>query len=199
MPRTKGYIRSEALEKARDAFWQHGYDALGVRAIERSTNLNRFAIQTEFGGKEGLFLEALDNYTEEAIRTILDPISEGGIDSLTQFFVEAVTVRDNDPRDFGCLMVNTAIENASLQNAELKKRTDDHYAGMLKAFSSALKKARDIGELHDDIDLEEAASFLLGLAMGMQVYNRMNGSVAAARHQASMAVKILESWKKPAV
>ncbi len=194
MARSKSYVRSEALEKARDAFWRHGYDALGVRAIEQCADLNRFAIQTEFGGKEGLFLEALDKYAEESVQVFIDPIKEGSLDAIRQFFIDATSPRENDQRDFGCLMVNTVVENASLGNAGFRKRTDAHYGKMLAAFGSALKNTRKQGGLRDDVDIEEAASFLLGLAMGMQVYNRMNGSAAAARHQSSMAVKILDSW-----
>jgi len=195
MARSKSYVRSEALEKARDAFWRHGYEALGVRAIEQHAGLNRFAIQTEFGGKEGLFLEALDNYAEESVRIFIDPIKEGGLDEIRQVFIDATIARNDDPRAFGCLMVNTVIENASLGNADIKKRIDDHYSRVLAAFRSALQNASDTGDLREDVDMEEAASFLLGLAMGMQVYNRMKGSVVAARLQASLTVKIIESWR----
>jgi len=196
MPRPKSYIRSEAVEKARDAFWQHGYNALGVRAIEENTGINRFTIQTEFGGKQGLFLEALDNYVELSLVTIITPLSQGGLNAIRHFFSSLVTPQNHDTRDFGCLMVNTVVENASLGNAELKKRTDAHYQRMLNALESALQVARQQGEVDADFDVEQSASLLLALAMGMQVYNRMNGSVSAAAHQANAALKIIDTWQR---
>jgi len=196
MPRPKNYDRSTALEKARDAFWQYGYDALGVRAIEQLTGLNRFAIQTDFGGKQGLFLEALEHYAQAAITHIIEPIRAGGLSEIKHFFTKIATLQKQDPRVFGCLMVNTVIENAAHNHLELKKRTDAHYARMLDAFKSALGNARDAGDIAEDFDTEEAASFLLSLAMGMQVHIRMTGSVTSVRHQAHMAVKTIDSWQK---
>ncbi len=195
MPRAKTYDRSTALEKARDAFWQYGYDALGVRTIEELTGLNRFAIQTDFGGKEGLFIEALELYAETMIEQIIIPMSAGGLTEIKQFFTDAIALHDNDPRIYGCLMVNTVVENAAHNHLELKKRTDAHYARLLDAFCSALSNARNAGEIADDFDIEEAASFLLGLAMGIQVYIRMTGSVSTAQHQVAMALKTIETWQ----
>lgn len=195
MPRPKNYDRPTALAKARDAFWQYGYDALGVRAIEELTGLNRFAIQTDFGGKEGLFLEALSLYGDEAIEHIMEPMRAGGLSAIKQFFIDATTMHKNDPRIFGCLMVNTVIENASHNREKLKKQTDSHYAGMLNAFRAALSNARDAGDIAEDFDIEEAAPFLLSLAMGIQVYIRMTGSLSSARHQANMALKTIDTWQ----
>ena len=195
MPRAKTYDRATALEKARDAFWQYGYDALGVRAIEELTGLNRFAIQTEFGGKEGLFLEALEIYAQAAIEQIITPISAGGLPEIKQFFSNAIGFQKNDPRIFGCLMVNTVVENAAHNHIELKRRTDAHYARMLNAFYSALGNARDRGEISADFNIAEAASFLLGLAMGIQVYIRMTGTLSTARQQTNMALKTIDSWQ----
>jgi len=195
MPRAKTYDRVTALEKARDAFWQYGYDALGVRAIEELTGLNRFAIQTEFGGKEGLFLEALEGYGDMMIEQIITPISAGGLAAIKQFFMDATIFQENDPRLFGCLMVNTVVENAARNNTELKKRTDAHYARMLAAFKSALNNARKRGEISAGFDIAEAAAFLLGVAMGIQVYIRMTGSLSTARQQVSMVVKTIDSWQ----
>ena len=53
MPRSKGYDRAQAVERACEAFWEFGYQALGLREIESRTGLNRFAIHTEFGRQGG--------------------------------------------------------------------------------------------------------------------------------------------------
>lgn len=195
MPRAKTYDRATALEKARDAFWQYGYDALGVRAIEDLTGLNRFAIQTEFGGKEGLFLEALEDYADMMIEQIITPMSAGGLAAIKDFFMEATIFQQNDPRLFGCLMVNTVIENAARNNTELKKRTDAHYARMLAALEAALNTARKSGDIAEDFDIAEAAAFLLGVAMGIQVCIRMTGALSTARQQVNMVVKTIDSWQ----
>ena len=55
MPRERKLTIEEAIEKSMFAFWEHGF-GLGVRNLEQITGINRFMLQTELGGKEGLFL-----------------------------------------------------------------------------------------------------------------------------------------------
>ena len=61
MPRKRKLSIEEAIEKSMFAFWQYGF-GLGVRSLEEKTGINRFMLQTELGGKEGLFIKALDAY-----------------------------------------------------------------------------------------------------------------------------------------
>ena len=74
MARAKSYDREVAVEAAMLAFWRKGYGALGVREIESETSINRFALQTDFGGKQGLFLEALQKYLAISDETALKPL-----------------------------------------------------------------------------------------------------------------------------
>lgn len=41
--------------------------ALGIREIEETIGLGRFAIRTEFSDEEGLFIKALKDYRERGI------------------------------------------------------------------------------------------------------------------------------------
>lgn len=195
MARPKKYDRDQALEKAKDIFWKKGYDALGVRAIEECTGLNRFAIQTDFGGKEGLFLEALEKYAQDSSTLIIDPIKNGSIQEIIDFFEALSTPEENDQRVYGCLMVNTVVENAGETSAAIKEKTDAHYDRLLEALTSALKNAKSKKEIKQDINENEAALFLLNIAMGMQVYVRMKSDITQGRQQANMVINILKSWK----
>ncbi len=195
MARPKKYDRDQALEKARDIFWKNGYDALGVRAIEECTGLNRFAIQTDFGGKEGLFLEVLEKYAQDSKTQIIDPIGQGSIQDIIDFFKALSTPEENDPRIYGCLIVNTVVENANQTSVAIKEKTDAHYERLLNALTSALKNAKANNEIKQDINENEAALFLLNTAMGMQVYVRMKSDIAEGQHQTNMVINILESWR----
>ena len=142
-----------------------------------------------------MFLEALENYAHLSLETIIKPIGDGDLAAIKRFFDEMTTPRANDLRVYGCLMVNTVVENATHQRAALKKRTDKHYKKMQDAFETALGNAKDQGALSADFDVEAAASYLLALAMGIQVHIRMTGSVSAARQQSKMALNVLDCWR----
>ena len=82
MGRAKKVDRELARKSALSAFWVHGYNSLGVRKLEELTGINRFALQTEFGGKAGLFGEILDAYTAEWDNNYLEPVRNGNLDDL---------------------------------------------------------------------------------------------------------------------
>ena len=195
MPRKKKYDRDDSVLKACNAFWQHGYDALGVRALEELTGLNRFAIQTEFGGKEGLFLEVLDKYTQETETHFLQPLREGGLDQIENLYNQLITLLPNTAQAFGCLMVNTVVENAVLARTAIKERTDRHFKQMEGAISSALFRAKTNGQIASSFDIDEAVVFLVGSTMGVQVMIRREGSIEAAKPYVEMLIKTINSWR----
>ena len=195
MPRPKNYDRDDAVRKACNAFWQHGYDALGVRTLEELTGLNRFAIQTEFGGKEGLFLETLDKYTQETETHLLQPLHEGGLDQIDNLFNQLITLSPNTAQAYGCLMVNTVVENAVLVRTAIKDRTDRHFKQLEDAFRSALSRAKTKNQVASNFDIDEAVIFLVGSTMGVQVMIRREGSIGAAKPYVEMLIKTINSWR----
>lgn len=194
MARQKSYDRDEAVENAMLTFWEKGYSNVGVRQLEKETSINRFALQTEFGGKEGLFLEALNKYLEMSDETALKPLKDGGLGALKDFFEVLTTGYENDPRDAGCLMVNTVIENAELGIDSVRQITSTHYDNMQKMFVLALEIARERKEISLDFDIDAAARYLLTFAMGIEVYVRMHLDVNAARKQADFLINEINNW-----
>lgn len=195
MPRPKNYDRDDAVLKACNAFWQHGYDALGVRALEDLTGLNRFAIQTEFGGKEGLFLEALDKYTQETETHLLQPLREGDLNQIENLYNQLVTFSPEPAQAFGCLMVNTIVENAVPARTAIKDRTDRHFKQLEDTMRSALSRAKTNGQIASNFDIDEAVVFLVGSTMGVQVMIRKAGSIKAAKPYVEMLIKTIKSWR----
>lgn len=195
MARTKSYDRDEALQKAVLAFWEHGYGSLGVRSIEQITGLNRFAIQTDFGGKEGLFREALDRYIELTAEFLARPLMEGGLDALEAFFESLVSPEGMKGREYGCLALNTLIETASQDFPGIEDQVDRQYKIMSEAFETVLTNARDRGELRETVRIEDAVPFLQAVGMGMQATIRKTGDVSTAEGQARMAIDTVRSWR----
>jgi TetR/AcrR family transcriptional regulator, transcriptional repressor for nem operon len=195
MPRPKSYNRHDAVLKACNAFRQHGYEALGVRALEELTGLNRFALHTEFGGKKGLFLEALDRYSQEAEAQLLDPLGEGNLDQIENLYRQFVTPSSEPAQAFGCLMVNTVVENAVPGCTAIRERTDRHFALFENAIRSALDHAKSEGQIDAAFQIEAAVAFLLGSTMGVQVLIRRAGNIEAAKPYVEMLIKTIRSWR----
>ena len=77
MGRKRKVDRDTARQSALSAFWVNGYSGLGVRQLEELTGINRFAVQTEFGGKDGLFLDIASLYCSVWIRTDGEKLRKG--------------------------------------------------------------------------------------------------------------------------
>jgi len=196
MPRPETHARTDAVEKAQAAFRAQGYERLGVRELGELTGVNRFALQTKFGGKQGLFIEVLQDYAEQSRQQLLVPLAAGGLDAIAGFFTEMTTPLPDDPRNNGCLMVNTVVENAGLKSPEIQAETDRHYKAMLDTFGQALQNARERGELDAGFNIVNGAAFLLTFAMGIQIYVRMKGQVSAAQPQTKVVLDTINSWRR---
>lgn len=170
------------------AFWQHGYQALGVRELEKLTGLNQFAIRSEFGGKEGLYLEALQFYSDAAIDQAMAPMKTGGIPSIIAFFEGLVAKGSPTSSDFGCLIVNTGIENTRVQSDRLAKAAEAYWSALEGHFREAL---RNSPLPKHSADPGEYAKALVSAVMGIHAQNRTLASHKAGRPLVDLICKQL--------
>jgi len=181
MPRPKNYNPDEVVERVVHAFWQHGYQALGLRELERLTGLNQFAIRTEFGGKEGLYLKALEFYSDQAVKHAMAPMSDGGLPELIAFLKSLVTAGSMTSSPHGCLIVNTGIENARLGSARLDAAAKNYWAALEASFAACLERAVADGRLPPETDPRATAKGLVSAVMGVHAQNRLAGANDAGR------------------
>jgi len=189
MPRPKSYDPEEVVVQACKAFWKHGYGALGVRALEQQTGLNKFAIRTEFGGKEGLYRAALDFYHDAVRKTAFVPLRTGGLDQIAAFFEGLVTDGCVNCSAWGCLMVNTGIENAKINSTALRKAADAYWADLGAHFEMALR------DQPAGFDKAEAARGLVSAVIGIQTTHRITGTHDAGKPLVQMVLQLLKAWR----
>ena len=60
--RPKGFIPEEALDRAVEMFWEHGYEGVDVDRIARAVNVTKPALYRAFGDKSTLLLRAVERY-----------------------------------------------------------------------------------------------------------------------------------------
>ncbi|MEO1789152.1 MAG: TetR/AcrR family transcriptional regulator [Pseudomonadota bacterium] len=181
MPRPKSYDRQDAVEKACVAFWEHGFQALGVRELERLTGINQFAIRSEFGGKEGLYLEALNFYGHAAITTEMAALKDGGISEIITFLRNLVTPGAMTSSDYGCLMVNTGIENARVKSDALAVAVQSYWGTLESHFFQALENERLRQGVKATFAPAKLAPALVSAVMGVHAQNRAQQDQTAGR------------------
>ena len=195
MARQKSYIREKAIEQACYAFWRYGYKALSIRAIEETVGLGRFAIRTEFNGKKGLFIEALKDYRERGKKFIIGPIDAGdSIETLRDLLTSAATPYEGGNGQFGCLFVNTMVENAALRIPEAKALTDGHFNDVRAATMRLIERSKAKGEVRDDVGAKLAGDFVAGALMTIGLISRDAGDVTAAKGYVAISNATIASW-----
>lgn len=198
MARPKSYNKEEVVERVVHAFWQHGYQALGLRELERLTRLNQFAIRTEFGGKEGLYLEALDVYSASAIDHAMQPMKDGTLQNIVDFLEALVTDGSMTSSKHGCLVVNTGIENARVGSPRLDEAVRRYWQALENCFLTCLENAAAEGRIEPSTDCASLAKGLVSGVMGVHVQNRLDGSNKGGRFLVGVLCDQLRAMERSA-
>ncbi|MDJ0977168.1 MAG: TetR/AcrR family transcriptional regulator [Erythrobacter sp.] len=198
MPRAKSFEREEAIELAKKVFWKHGYNTLGIRGIEQKTGLGRFAINNQFGGKEGLLLGALEQYLADGDGYILEPLREGqDLSAVEAVIMSLVEEADDSYLPYGCLVLNTVIENSSRPSEKVKERTDEFYAELRSTLRAYFDRLKQSGAILRDVPTSEMVEFVVGATIAINFMNRDAGKVAAGLGFAKSAVRTIRGWAAP--
>lgn len=171
MPRKKAYNPDEVLVKAMHTFWQNGYEATSVRLLEKEMGINQFSIYSSFGNKQELFIEVLKKYKSHVGNTFLKELkdSEGKLADIRKFLSDySKTVREGTQAN-GCLMVNTSLE-VGHKDKKVLQQLELYFEFIKRILKHVLEKAKMIGEVSPDFDVEKSALFLLGSLQGLSVY-----------------------------
>lgn len=195
MPRPKSYDRQDAIAKACNVFWEHGFQDLGVRELERLTGLNQFAIRSEFGGKEGLYLEALEYYCDASITAEMAPMKQGSIPEIISFVKGLVTPGSMTSSDYGCLIVNTGIENARIQSPRLENVVRSYWNTLEDHFLIALENEQAAQGKGVTFTPHTLAASLVPAVMGIHAQNRSQRDQTAGRPLVDLICSILSGYR----
>ncbi len=174
MPRQKEYDREHVLQKAMQVFWRKGYEATSMQDLVEATQLNRYSMYEAFKSKEGLFLEVLDKYRDEAIAQVLAPLNEEpkGLQSIRKMFDGLLAFQAQAQDVSGCLMTCAAVDLPVLTKGA-KDRVERHMQRLEEAFVGCLQAAKANGELAPEADVRALGIYLNGIMQAFGVLGRV--------------------------
>jgi AcrR family transcriptional regulator len=185
MGRPRTWDRTEVLRKATRLFWEKGFEGAHLQELVRVTGLNRFALYQEFGGKEGLFREALQSYITDLgeVTRVLgrEPL---GLENVREFF------RTAEAYDFhhGCFVLNTVREKHLIDDSTWSI-TRAFVSGGEEALRRNLDAAKQRGQVPEGTETEGLARFLIALEIGLITY----GVVAPEGTDRGRALAVLDA------
>jgi TetR/AcrR family transcriptional repressor of nem operon len=173
MPWEKNFDVGEALDKAMQTFWAHGYEATSMQDLVDSTGVNRASLYATYGDKHSLFLAALKMYDDKMRRRLLADLEARWAprEAIRQLFLVFASKVSQAGGNRGCFLVNTALELAP----------HDPAAGGVVAhaqkeierfFARLIAKGKAQGDIPEHVKPAETARGLLASLIGLVVLTR---------------------------
>ncbi|MGW0937725.1 TetR/AcrR family transcriptional regulator [Streptomyces sp. NPDC002666] len=194
MARTKEFDPDAALQSALELFWRRGYEATSVADLVEHLGIGRASIYATFGGKNELYLKAMDRYAEMRDPLLLAELSQPGpalpaVRAVVRRF--AAEAASPEGRLNGCFVTNTAAELAPHDPAAAR-RVEISWERLEAPLHAALVRARAQGELAGDRDPRALARMLLVLLQGIRVVGKASNDPARVRDAAEQALTLLD-------
>jgi AcrR family transcriptional regulator len=180
-----------AIEAAVTVFWRHGYAAASISDLTEATGLSRSSIYQRFRDKDGLFVEALQSYTDRVMyrmNAVKADTSRGRIEAVLRAFLPD---ESKPKRPGGCLIARSCAEVADLspkgQAAALAAA-----ARQRDFLASILRKGVETGEWADDADVDALAWYYLGVLQAILNF----AYIGADHHMLGRMINLaMAAWK----
>jgi len=156
------FDEAAVIAAAMAVFRRHGYAAASIADLTEATGLSRSSLYQRFGDKDGLFQEALAEYTQRVLRRMnaaQADTARSRLDALLRGFLPDASA---PPRPAGCLIARSCAElvdlSAAGQGAALAAA-----ARQREILANLLREGQAKGELRHDADVDALAWHFLGI------------------------------------
>jgi AcrR family transcriptional regulator len=177
--RPRAFDRTQALQRAMEVFWEHGYEGSSMSDLTAAMGINSPSLYAAFGCKEALFREAISlygrtdgGYTARALRE--EPTARACIEAMLRDNAIAYTSED---KPHGCMVVlagsTYTTRSASVRDflIEIRRETTEDIRGRLD-------RGVTEGDLPPDTDTAGLASFFTTVLYGLSIQAGDGASLA---------------------
>lgn len=194
MARPTQFDRDEVLEKAMNAFWDQGYCAMGVAELGAITRLKPGSLYGAFESKQGLFMATLDRYGEASVAYFQNVLlsAHSPLHAIRSLFDKLAKESSGPQASRSCFLVNTAMELAR-HYPSIQNQVNRYFFEIESILRKTLERAKEMGELAPESDVEALAAFLLSNIWGLRVL----GTTGASQRRAEMIVSQILTVLKP--
>jgi TetR/AcrR family transcriptional repressor of nem operon len=185
--RPRGFEATAAVEAATRLFWAEGYEATSVDDLCKTMQMPRATLYSAFGGKERLFLAAIDHYATTRLAPLAAALGPKGtlVQDLTAFFDQVVVLATQDAANPGCL-ISCVLSDAAGANPLFRAELDRRYAGMEHKIAARLRLTGEALPAPPEV----LAVLLASVARGLTLRARSGATAANLRPVAAAAARV---------
>lgn len=169
MGRHREFDVDEALDAALGVFWRKGYEGASYADLTKATGVERPALYSAFGNKEALFRRALQRYYERYLdffpAALQKPTSR---EVAAHILLSAADLHTRYPDRKGCLGIHGVL--AGSDDAEpVRRALIDARANGETSLRERFERAKEEGDLPEDVNCAGLAAFVMAVSHGMAV------------------------------
>jgi AcrR family transcriptional regulator len=177
--RPKGFIADEALDRAVEMFWEHGYERVDVDRIARAVNVTKPALYRAFGDKPTLLVKAVERYAQTYVAPRMAAFqAEPDIHKAVSDFCEVTVNAAWKEAPVGCMMAAAAL-GQSERVTEIRSYVAKGLTATADGFAKRFEKETKAGRLSRTPSAKVRARLLVDLLQGLQ----LRAKVGIAREQ----------------
>ena len=190
MARPRSFDPDEALDLARDVFWQKGFQGTSLDDITAATGLAKPSLYAAFGDKNALFLKVLDRYHASIVANAERVLNQGpsARDAIERWLTGFVPYCSGTKGIRGCLSVNTAADGISDQK-DVRDRVERFNRKLEQLLSNRLRADR--AQFSDAFDPDAAAHTIMAIYLGLMIMAKDAPAAARVRATLNQALKLL--------
>ena len=190
MARPRSFDPDEALDLARDVFWQKGFQSTSLDDITAATGLAKPSLYAAFGDKNALFLKVLGRYHERIVANAERVLKQGpsARDAIERWLTGFVPYCSGTKGIRGCLSVNTAADGISDQK-DVRDRVERFNRKLEQLLSNRLRADR--AQFSDAFDPDAAAHTIMAIYLGLMIMAKDAPAAARVRATLNQALKLL--------
>ncbi|NOU25314.1 MAG: TetR/AcrR family transcriptional regulator [Methylotenera sp.] len=189
--RPLGFKQDEALDKALEVFWSHGYEGTSMAELTDALGINKPSIYAAFGNKEALFRKALARYTGGPVAFVGEamkaPTARQTVERLltgaAEFFSDKSTPN-------GCMIVQGAL-TCGQSSQTIQQELIAYRKGFEVNLSKRFELAKQQGDLPQHVNSQQLAKYIATIHQGMSI----QATSGATREELLAIVEIaLKNW-----
>jgi AcrR family transcriptional regulator len=190
--RPRQFDAGEVLIKARDAFWQAGYQATSLDHLSAATGLKRPSLYGAFGDKQALYVTLLRTYRETNLAVVRRLLSEAATlrEGLAAVYAGAIALYV--PNGQGCFILNTAPSEAETDEA-VRRELNQVTSELDTAFAARIAQARGEGEIAGAVEPDERGRLATAVLHSLSIRARGGEPRAGLEELARSGVDLLLS------
>jgi len=194
MARKREFDKDTVLEQAMLLFWEQGYEATSMRALQKAMGISSSSMYETFGDKRSIFLAALQRYCEiERLQVVRMAEASSDVSEFVQnLFLSIEQILPDTSQNFGSMTFNTMAE-FGMRDKDVTDLLYSHFIAIADMIAKVLEQAQTTDAITTQQNPTQLAHFILSTLQGLATIKSMKPNYPYANTFQQLIVEILNA------